>query len=85
MNSKIADLLPKVQLLEDFSVDSEKHLEQVVDNLKELEDEQEEEKLKTVMNMMMGMNTANRLGQVEVNSTPGRFPLTSKYLYSLVF
>ena len=37
----------------------------------DLEYEQKEEKIKTMMNMMTNMNTAKRVGQVEVNNSSG--------------
>ena len=46
----------------------------------ELEYEQKEEKIKTMMNMMSGMHTASRLSQVEVNSSSGLCSTICRYV-----
>ena len=63
--------MPKIQLLEELNEDSQKMFMSMAELIDELEYEQKEEKIKTMMNMMTNMNTAKRIGQVEVNNSSG--------------
>merc|ERR1712043_89784 len=64
-----SQVLPKIQLLEDLAGDSQKMFTSMTTLIEDLEYEQKEEKIKTMMNIMSGMHTARRLSQVEMNSS----------------
>ena len=63
--------MPKIRLLEKLNADSQKMFMSMAELIDDLEYEQKEEKIKTMMNMMTNMNTAKRVGQVEVNNSSG--------------
>ena len=71
LSDELTKVLPKIQLLEELNEDSQKMFMSMAELIDELEYEQKEEKIKTMMNMMTNMNTAKRIGQVEVNNSSG--------------
>ena len=71
LSDELTKVMPKIQLLEELNEDSQKMFMSMAELIDELEYEQKEEKIKTMMNMMTNMNTAKRIGQVEVNNSSG--------------
>ena len=84
LDDQLSQVLPKIELLEEFNADSEKMFTSLTNLFEELEEEQSEQKVKTMMNMLANMNSAQRIRQVEINSTPGMACILLTWNRSLV-
>jgi len=80
LTAELSHVMPKIELLEGLADDSQKMFTSMATLIDELEYEQKEEKIKTMMNMMSGMHTASRLSQVEVNSSSGLCSTICRYV-----